>query len=88
MPGIDDPLNARERATLRAVARGSAEMTCSSEPDLFIDGLACCDQTTVHGLVHRGYIVAARDAGAGRRVPATITDAGQAALDERTATAA
>src|SRR5690606_22949569 len=42
-----EQLNHRERATLRAVARGGAEITLSAEPDLFIDGLACCDQITV-----------------------------------------
>lgn len=73
-------LNYRERATLRAVARGGAEITLSVEPDLFIDGLSCCDQATVHTLARRGYIAAVRQGQPGERVPATITDAGQAAL--------
>jgi hypothetical protein len=73
-------LNYRERATLRAVARGGAEITVSVEPDLFIDGLSCCDQGTVHLLVRRGFIAAVQQGRPGQRVPATITDAGQAAL--------
>lgn len=73
-------LNYRERATLRAVARGDAEITLSVEPDLFIDGLACCDQNTVHRLAHEGFIVAERQGRPGQRVPAAITAAGQAAL--------
>jgi hypothetical protein len=76
----DSPLNNRERATLRAVARGDAEITCSCEPDLFIDGLACCDQATVHHLAKRGYIAAARGGRPGERVPARITEAGRLAL--------
>jgi len=75
-----DELNHRERATLRAVARGGAEITLSVEPDLFIDGLACCDQSTVHRLTHRGLIRPSRPGSAGERVPAEITDVGRAAL--------
>lgn len=33
------PFSLRGRALLRAVAEGRAEMTESSEPDLFVDGL-------------------------------------------------
>lgn len=81
MSGTQEGLNYRERATLRAVARGVAEMTCSSEPDLFIDGLACCDQGTVHQLAKRGYIAPIRPGRSGERVRAVITEAGQAALN-------
>ncbi|WP_028847259.1 MULTISPECIES: hypothetical protein [Thermocrispum] len=75
-----EQLNHRERATLRAVARGGAEITLSAEPDLFIDGLACCDQITVRRLAHRGLIAPGRPGAAGERVPAEITPAGRAAL--------
>lgn len=78
-------LNHRERATLRAVARNTAEITCSCEPDLFIDGLAFCDQNTAHQLVRRGFIAAVRQGRAGERVPAMLTDAGHAALGSATA---
>lgn len=78
--GTGAELNYRERATLRAVARGGAEITLSVEPDLFVDGLACCDQGTVHRLARQGFIVAAGQGNAGARVPAKITEAGLAAL--------
>ena len=34
---------ARGIAMLRAVAAGRAKVTRSAEPDLFVDGLPCCD---------------------------------------------
>ncbi|WP_051399671.1 hypothetical protein [Haloechinothrix halophila] len=67
-------LNNRERATLRAVALGRAEITCSAEPDLFIDGLACCDQATAHRLAHLRLIVPLRAGRTGERVPALLTE--------------
>jgi len=82
MPQKLAELNHRERATLRAVALGHAEITCSCEPDLFIDGLACCDQSTAHRLAKQGLIVATRVAQYGTRVPALITNLGRAALGE------
>ncbi|MEU6642454.1 hypothetical protein ABZ863_07875 [Saccharomonospora sp. NPDC046836] len=84
----DADLNHRERATLRAVAHGSAELTSSCAPDLFIDGLACCDQLTARGLARRGLIAPARIARRGQRVPAVLTDAGRAALGLRPVLAA
>src|SRR6187399_920259 len=69
---MDVELNHRERATLRAVATGRAEMTCSSEPDLFLDGLACCDQTTAHRLANLGLIAPARRGAPNERVPALL----------------
>ncbi|MPY99482.1 MAG: hypothetical protein GEU97_16060 [Actinophytocola sp.] len=80
MSGSQEELNHRERATLRAVARGNAEITCSSEPDLFIDGLACCDQSTVHRLARRGWIEPTAAGRPGQRVLAQITALGRAAL--------
>ena len=73
-------LNHRERATLMAVAIGRAEISCSCEPDLFIDGLACCDQHTARRLAHLGLVVPARTGQPGERVPAVLTEAGDAAL--------
>jgi len=46
----------RARAMLAAVADGRAEVSDSCEPDMFIDGLACCDQTLAHALTHAGLI--------------------------------
>ena len=73
-------LNHRERATLRAVAGGRAEISCSCEPDLFIDGLSCCDQTTVHRLARLGLIAPARPGRCGERVLAVLTESGTLAL--------
>ncbi|SFW71438.1 hypothetical protein [Amycolatopsis australiensis] len=81
-------LNHRERATLRAVAGGHAEISCSCEPDLFIDGLSCCDQSTVHRLARLGLIAPARPGKCGERVPALLTEAGVRALDPEFALAA
>ncbi len=81
MSGPVVELNHRERATLRAVAQNMAELTCSRVPDLFIDGLAFCDQATARELVRRGLIAAVRKGRAGERVPAVLTEAGRAALN-------
>ncbi|MGH3520070.1 MAG: hypothetical protein ACRDQ7_22330 [Haloechinothrix sp.] len=80
MSGPAVQLNHRERATLRAVASGSAEITCSREPDLFIDGLACCDQFTAHRLAQLGLVAPTWAGKPGERVPVTITPAARAAL--------
>jgi hypothetical protein len=66
-------------AILKAVAGGRVQMSCSCEPDLFIDGFSCCDQMTAHALAHGGYIRPAAEAASGR-VPAELTEAGRAAL--------
>lgn len=79
------PVNHRVYAMLNAVASGSAEVSLSSEPDLFIDGLACCDQYTAHFMAHCGLIRASRTGAAGQRVPAALTTAGQALLADRAA---
>jgi len=73
-------LNQRERATLRAVGLGRAEITCSCEPDLFIDGLACCDQFTAHRLARLAMVVPLRAGRPGERVPAVLTASARAAL--------
>ncbi|NKQ55000.1 hypothetical protein HFP15_19135 [Amycolatopsis sp. K13G38] len=69
-------------AILRAVASGRAEITCSCEPDVFIDGLACCDQMTARSLAHAGLICPARPGAVGHRVPVRLTAAGRALVDE------
>jgi len=75
-----EELNYRERATLRAVAGGRAEISCSCEPDLFIDGLSCCDQTTAHRLARLGLVAPARSGTCGERVRAVLTESGTRAL--------
>jgi hypothetical protein len=71
----------RTFALLRVVAAGRAELTCSRVPDLFIDGLSCCNQDTVHELVRDGLIRQARPGLHGQRVRAQLTMAGRALLD-------
>ena len=74
-------LSGRDRAILRAVAAGGAELQPGTEPDLFFDGRSCCDQTAAHYLVHAGLIDAATLGLVGHRVPAVLTPAGHQALD-------
>ncbi|HEY0499154.1 MAG TPA: hypothetical protein VGD48_25650 [Kutzneria sp.] len=72
------PLPHRAIAMLRAVATGRAELTDSSEPDLRVDGLPCCDQAMAHDLVHAGLITAT-----GSRtdwMPARLTPSGARVL--------
>lgn len=73
-------LSCRDFALLRAVASGRAVLTSSCEPDLFIDGLAACDQSAVHKLVHLGLVAPSRLAPAGEKVPARLTKLGVDAL--------
>jgi hypothetical protein len=80
---IDQPdgaLTGRERAILRAVSAGRAELICGCEPDLVIDGLGCCDQYTAHRLARAGLIRPAVPGAIGERVPAELTVAGWAVL--------
>jgi hypothetical protein len=74
-------LTGRDRAILRAVAAGHAEVAWGAGPDLFLDGRCCCDQAAVRGLAMAGLIAPADPAPgspvpAGGRVPAQLTPAG------------
>jgi hypothetical protein len=73
-------LSGRDRAILRAVAAGGAQLQLGAEPDLFFDGRRCCDQTAAHHLVHSGLIAAATLGLVGQRVTAALTPAGHEAL--------
>lgn len=73
-------LSSRDRAILRAVAAGSAQLTGGAHPVLYVDGLPCCDQFAAYRLVEAGLLVADRSADADHRAPAHLTPAGQAAL--------
>jgi hypothetical protein len=73
-------LSGRDRAMLRAVAAGDAELSLGTEPDLFFGGRCCCDQSAAHQLVRAGLIAAATLGLVGQRVAATITPAGRQAL--------
>lgn len=69
-------LTGRDRAILRAVARGNAELAGGAEPDLFIDGRCCCDQSAAHRLARAGLIAPALPGSVGQRVSAHVTAAG------------
>jgi hypothetical protein len=73
-------LSGRAKAMLRAVAAGRAQLTGGREPDLYVDGLPCCDQTATHDLVHAGLLRARRAVGLEERTDAELTDAGRAAI--------
>jgi hypothetical protein len=73
-------LTHRDRAILRAVAGGTAELLGSTEPDLFVDGRCCSDQLAARRLAHAGLIAGARPARPGQRVPARLTEAGHLEL--------
>lgn len=66
----------RTVAMLRAIAAGRADMTHSAEPDLFIDGLPCCDQFAAHELTHHGLVYPSQLGHIGERVPARLTATG------------
>ena len=72
--------NRRMLAMLRAVNEGRAQMSCGCEPDLFVDGLSCCDQATAHDLARYGLIEPERPGRCGELVGAELTDAGRAML--------
>lgn len=80
MSTLPSALSRRAIAMLRAVADGRAELRGSSEPDLRVDGLSCCDQSTAHGLAHAGLLRPAHAVAPGHWVPAELTDAGHRAL--------
>jgi hypothetical protein len=75
-------LTCRDRAILRAVAAGTAELSGGMHPDLFLEGRCCCDQLAAHRLVESGLIASSVAAGPCLRVPARLTAAGQAALGQ------
>ncbi|HEX6346620.1 hypothetical protein [Umezawaea sp.] len=67
---IDAPPSHRDIALLRAVAAGRVTMAPGSEPDLFVDGIACCDQVAATRLARIGLVEPAGPAALGHRVPA------------------
>jgi hypothetical protein len=73
-------LSRRAIAMLKAVGDGRAELRCSCEPDLRVDGLSCCDQNTAHDLARAGLIRAIGMPTPGQWAPAELTDAGHTAL--------
>lgn len=77
------PQSPRTRAMLAAVADGRAEASDSCEPDMFIDGLACCDQTLAHTLTHAGFIRPIGPTTPSGRRALTLTAQGVAALAQQ-----
>jgi hypothetical protein len=73
-------LTRRDRAILRAVAAGGAELVYGAVPDLLLDGRCCCDQSAAHQLAQAGLIAPAGAAKVGQRVLACLTPAGAALL--------
>ncbi|WP_290062170.1 hypothetical protein [Amycolatopsis solani] len=80
MSPYPNALSRRAIAMLKAIADGRAELRCSCEPDLRVDGLSCCDQNTAHDLFHAGLIRAIGTPAPGQWAPAELTDAGHRAL--------
>ncbi|WP_033400611.1 hypothetical protein [Actinokineospora enzanensis] len=78
-PAEQSELSHRARAMLRAVAEGRAQLASSREPDLYIDGVPCCDQFTAHLLTHDG-LITAEHGRFGQLAAATLTSAGALAL--------
>jgi hypothetical protein len=77
---IQIQLTGRDRAILRAVARGNAELAWGVEPDLFLDGLCCSDQSAAHRLARAGLIAPITRCAIGERVAARLTTAGELEL--------
>lgn len=79
----DGPISRRALAMLRAVSDGRGELLCGCEPDLLVDGMACCDQYTAHQLAGAGLIRPVVRGAIGQRVRAELTVAGRAVLSRR-----
>ena len=73
-------LTSRSLAVLRAARADRVHVSLSCEPDVFVDGLACCDQPGARALVHAGLLRAVRPGRIGERVPAQLTEAGNSIL--------
>ena len=70
-------LTRRDRAILKAVADGRAELV---HGDLLLDGRCCCDQMAAHRLARVGLIAPLGRSDVHQRVPARLTAAGAARL--------
>jgi hypothetical protein len=70
-------LSGRDRAILRAVGGGTAELEAT---DLYVDGRHCCDQFAARRLTTIGLITTDGPARSGVRVPARLTVAGREML--------
>jgi hypothetical protein len=75
MSGTEPGVCGRDRAVLRAVAKGRCQLRAGCEPVLIIDGLRCADSAAVHRLISAGLIVPPRGTTIDR---AHLTPAGEA----------
>ena len=82
MASLDSTVTYRDRATLRAIACGRVEITCSCEPDFFVDGIPYCDQSGARYLIKRDLVEPVWAAQPGQRVRANLTPTGFAVLIE------
>ena len=73
-------LSHRDRAILRAVAGGTAELIGGAQPDLLVGGRCCSDQMAARRLATAGLITGAGPAVMSRRVPARLTPLGHQEL--------
>ena len=73
-------LSGRDRAILRAVGRGTAEVVVAPSSTLYLEGRWCADQFAAHRLAHAGLIAQQAPGAVGQRVPALLTAAGHARL--------
>lgn len=80
MASSEIPLNHRTIAMLHAVAAGRAELSCSCEPDLRVDGLPCCDQIAAHDLARAGLLLVPAVRAVGQWVSAELSPRGERAL--------
>jgi hypothetical protein len=77
---METTISRRAIAMLRAVGAGRGEIGYGAEPDLFVDGLPCCDQYAAHALAHNGFVRPERPGRPGLRMPAVLTAAGLALI--------
>lgn len=76
----EEPPPRRAISMLIAVSEGRGEITCSCVPDLYIDGLSCCDQYLAHKITGAGLVRPVTLGPAGQRVRAELSMAGVAVL--------
>ncbi|MFD4644472.1 hypothetical protein ACFWN2_44700 [Lentzea sp. NPDC058436] len=82
MTAFPPTVTRRELALLHAIADGRAQMTRSREPDLFVDGLASCDQEAARHLSHAGLVEPVGTGPVGSRCAARLTALGATLLAE------
>ena len=75
-------------AILGAVAAGRCELSGGRAPDVFVDGLCCCDHSAAGLLIGLGLICPAPPALGCHRVRARITELGLATLADDLGSAA